>query len=117
LGLDPINVTSNHQIPYVYGGDGQIKEVAAGSAGLTSSARVLAQFAGSYFRAHGNLPANFAGSTPGAISFVRSLPNGIDWAYVLNTRDFVPPRPGENTAEDILKGKIGDKIESMPELR
>jgi CubicO group peptidase (beta-lactamase class C family) len=117
LGPDPINVTSDDKIPNVYGGDRQIKEVAAGSAGLTSSARVLAQFAGSYFRARGNLPQNFAGSTPGAISFVRSLPNGIDWGYVLNTRDFVPPRPGENTAEDILKGKIGDKIESMPELR
>ena len=78
---------------------------------------MLAQFAGSYFRTHGNLPSNFAGSTPGATSFARSLPNGIDWAYVLNTRDFLPPRPGENTAEDILKGKIGDKIESMAELR
>jgi CubicO group peptidase (beta-lactamase class C family) len=117
LGGDPINVTSNHQIPNVYGGDGQIKEVAAGSAGLTSSASALTQFARSYFRALGNLPSNFAGSTFGATSFARSLPNGIDWAYVLNTRDFLPPRPGENTAEDILKGKIGDKIESMPELR
>ena len=117
LGPDPINVTSNHLIPNVYGGDRQIKEVAAGSASLASSARVLTQFAGNYFRASGNLPKSFAGSTPGATSFVHSMPNGIDWAYVFNTREFIPPRPNENTAEDILKGKIGDKIESMPELR
>ena len=34
LGSDPINIKSNLQIPAVYGGDGQIKEVAAGPAGL-----------------------------------------------------------------------------------
>ena len=44
LGLDPINITSNLLIPAVYGGDGQIKEVAAGCAGLAASATALTQF-------------------------------------------------------------------------
>jgi CubicO group peptidase (beta-lactamase class C family) len=120
LGFDPINITSNLLIPDVYGGDGQIKEVAAGCAGLASSSRALTQFI------HVNLvwgngprpgPGNWGlgrtGSTPGTSTEAVSLGSGIDWAYVLNTRDFPPqtslPLPG-------LATTIGNLINSTPGL-
>ncbi len=100
LGLDSINITSNLLIPAVYGGDGQIKEVAAGCAGLAASATALTQFI------HVNLvwgngprppPGNWwlgrTGSTPGTSTEAASLGSGIDWAYVINTRDLPPQTP------------------------
>jgi CubicO group peptidase (beta-lactamase class C family) len=72
-GFDPINLTSNLLIPAVYGGDGQIKEVAVGCAGLAASATALTQFIhvnlvwGNGLRP--NPPSNWwlgrTGSTPG----------------------------------------------------
>src|SRR5262249_58890079 len=44
LGLSPLDLNSNLLIPAVYGGDGQIKEVAAPRAGLAASATALTPF-------------------------------------------------------------------------
>jgi CubicO group peptidase (beta-lactamase class C family) len=44
LGLSPTELKSQLLVPAVYGGDGQIKEVAAGCAGLAASATALTQF-------------------------------------------------------------------------
>ena len=121
LGLDPINITSSLLIPAVYGGDGQIKEVAAGCAGLAASATALTQFI------HVNLvwgngprptgPGNWwigrTGSTPGTSTETASLGGGIDWAYVINTRDF-PPRTPLPLAS--LATSIGNLIGSTPGL-
>lgn len=120
LGLDPININSNLQIPCVYGGDGQIKEVAAGCAGLAASATALTQFI------HTNLvwgngprpgPGNWwlgrTGSTPGTSTEAASLGSGIDWAYVINTRDFPPQTPLPLPS---LATTIGNLISSTPGL-
>jgi CubicO group peptidase (beta-lactamase class C family) len=105
LGPDPINITSNLQIPCVYGGDGQIKEVAAGCAGLAASATAMVQFIhvnqvwGNGLREFYNMMwgNNWGmgrdGSTPGTSTAASSSGNGIDWAYVINTRDFPPQTP------------------------
>jgi hypothetical protein len=121
LGNDPINLASNLLIPAVYGGDGQIKEVAAGCAGLAASATALTQFIHvNLVWGNGPRPPNSGnwwlgriGSTPGTPSEAASMSGGLDWAYVLNTRDFPPqtplPLPG-------LATTIGNIIASTPSL-
>jgi CubicO group peptidase (beta-lactamase class C family) len=121
LGLDPINITSNLLIPAVYGGDGQIKEVAAGCAGLAASATALTQFIhvnlvwgnGPRPNPSSNWSLGRTGSTPGTSTEAFSLSGGIDWAYVINTRDFPPqtslPLPG-------LATTIGNLIGATPGL-
>src|SRR2546429_9763749 len=44
LGLSPADLLSQLPVPAVYGGDGQIKEIAAGCAGIAASATALTQF-------------------------------------------------------------------------
>ena len=121
LGLDPINISSNLLTPAVYGGDGQIKEVAAGCAGLAASATALTQFIhvnlvwgnGPRSPNTGNWWLGRTGSTPGTSTEAASLSGGIDWAYVINTRDFPPqtslPLPS-------LATTIGNLIDSTPGL-
>jgi len=118
LGPDPINITSNLLIPAVYGGDGQIKEVAAGPAGLAASSRALTQFIhvnlvwgnGPRPSGGGNWWLGRTGSTPGTSTEAASLGSGIDWAYVINTRDLPPqtslPLPS-------LATTIGNLIQSL----
>lgn len=121
LGLDPINITSNLLIPAVYGGDGQIKEVAAGCAGLAASSRALTQFIhvnlvwgnGTRPTGSGNWWIGRTGSTPGTSTEAASLGDGIDWAYVINTRDF-PPQTSLPLAS--LATTIGNLISSTPGL-
>jgi CubicO group peptidase (beta-lactamase class C family) len=121
LGLDPINITSNLQIPAVYGGDGQIKEVAAACAGLAASATALTQFIhtnlvwgnGPRPTGGGNWWVGRTGSTPGTSTEAVSMGGGIDWAYVINTRDFPPQTPLPLAS---LATTIGNIISSTPGL-
>jgi CubicO group peptidase (beta-lactamase class C family) len=93
LGGDPLNLSSQLQIPKVYGGGGEINEVGEPNDGLCASARALVQFIhlhavwGNGGRAAG---AARSGSTDGASSFATSRGDGVDWAYVINTRDWPP---------------------------
>jgi CubicO group peptidase (beta-lactamase class C family) len=93
LGQSPLDLTSALLVPAVYGGDGQIKEVAAACAGLAASATALTQFIHLH-AVWGNGPraANSArsGSTPGTSSLAVSRGDGVDWAYVINTRNWPP---------------------------
>jgi CubicO group peptidase (beta-lactamase class C family) len=93
MGLNPLDLSSQLSIPSVYGGDGEINEVGDPNDGLCSSAENLAQFVfthavwGNGGRAAG---AARAGSTPGASSWAESRWDGVDWSYVVNTRDWSP---------------------------
>ncbi|HEU4391474.1 MAG TPA: serine hydrolase domain-containing protein, partial [Blastocatellia bacterium] len=93
LGLSPLDLTSQLLIPAVYGGDGEINEVGDPNDGTGASAHALVQFIHLH-AVWGNGPrANNAarsGSTPGASSLAVSRPDGIDWACVINTRDWPP---------------------------
>ena len=93
LGLSPLDLTSQLLVPAVYGGDGEINEVGDPNAGTGASAHALTQFIHLH-AVWGNGPraAGFArsGSTPGASSFAASRGDGVDWAYVINTRDWPP---------------------------
>jgi len=93
LGLSPLDLASQFLVPAVYGGDGEINEVGDPNAGVGASAEALTQF----IRLHavwGNGPRapGYArsGSTPGASSLAVSRGDGVDWAYVINTRDWPP---------------------------
>jgi CubicO group peptidase (beta-lactamase class C family) len=96
LGLSPINLASGALVPAVYGGDGQIKEVAVGCAGLAASAEAMVQFIhknlvwgnGPRPADGGNWESARTGSTPGTSTEAASRGNGVDWAYTVNTRDW-----------------------------
>jgi len=119
LGLSPLDLNSNLLVPAVYGGDGQIKEVAAACAGLAASATALTQFIHRHLVwGNGPRPADGGswwlgrtGSTPGTSSMAVSRSNGIDWAYVVNTRDWPP-----NTSPtlDDLGQSIDKLIDTTP---
>lgn len=110
FGLSPLDLASHLQVPRVYGGDGEINEVGAPNDGMGASAEAMTQF----IRHHavwGNGPRAAggarAGSTPGASSFAESRGDGVDWAYVINTRDWPP-----GSDPELLK-KLGGSIDSM----
>jgi CubicO group peptidase (beta-lactamase class C family) len=96
LGLDPVDLASTLLIPSVYGGDGEINEVGDPNDGMGASAHALTQFIHTH-AVWGNGPraagAARSGSTPGASSWAESRNDGVDWAYVLNTRDWPPNTP------------------------
>jgi CubicO group peptidase (beta-lactamase class C family) len=93
LGLSPLDLASQLFVPAVYGGDGEINEVGDPNDGLGASAHAMTQFIhlhavwGNGPRAPGSARS---GSTPGASSLAVSRPDGIDWACVVNTRDWPP---------------------------
>ena len=93
LGLSPLDLTSQLLVPAVYGGDGEINEVGEPNDGIGASAEALTQFIHLH-AVWGNGPraagAARTGSTPGASSEAASRGDGIDWAYVINTRDWPP---------------------------
>ncbi len=92
MGESPLELTSSLLVPSVYGGDGEINEVGAPNDGTGAAATALAQFI-HHHAVWGNGPRNpgaRAGSTPGASSWAQSRADDIDWAYVINTRDWPP---------------------------
>jgi CubicO group peptidase (beta-lactamase class C family) len=93
LGLSPVEVNSHLPVPYVYGGDGEINEVGDANDGTGASAQALIDFIHRH-AVWGNGPRapgyTRTGSTPGASSLAASRADGIDWAYVINTRDWPP---------------------------
>jgi CubicO group peptidase (beta-lactamase class C family) len=93
LGLSSLDLTSQLLVPAVYGGYGEINEVGDPNAGTGASAQALTQFIHNH-AVWGNggraAPAARAGSTPGSSSWAESRVDGVDWAYVINTRDWPP---------------------------
>jgi CubicO group peptidase (beta-lactamase class C family) len=106
LGGDPIHLGSQLRVPDVYGGDSEINEVGAPQCGMGASATAIVRFIHKH-AVWGNGPraANTAraGSTPGASSLAVSRADGVDWAYVINTRDW--PATGAETLKT-----LGDTI-------
>jgi CubicO group peptidase (beta-lactamase class C family) len=116
LGLSPLDPASPLYVPAVYGGDGEINEVGDPNAGMAASAHALTQFIhlhavwGNGSRAAG---AARAGSTPGASSWAQSRGDGVDWAYVINTRDW-PPAISPTVNLDDLQQCINALLDTMP---
>jgi CubicO group peptidase (beta-lactamase class C family) len=114
LGLSPLDLASQLQVPSVYGGDGEINDVGAACAGTACSAHALTQFIhlhavwGNGLRAAG---AARTGSTPGSSSLAASRWDGVDWAYVVNTRDW--PSSTSPTLEE-LGNSITHLLDTTP---
>jgi CubicO group peptidase (beta-lactamase class C family) len=93
LGLSPLDLASPLLVPAVYGGNGEINEVGDANVGTGASAHALTQFIHLH-AVWGNGPRapGFArsGTTAGASSLAKSRADGVDWAYVINTRDWPP---------------------------
>jgi len=100
LGLSALIPSFTIPIPYVYGGDGMIKEVAVGSAGLSGSATDVATFISTHAvqgvgpRAAGKSRVS---SNAGGTAYAESREDGVDWAFTMNTREF-------------LNGAVGDPL-------
>jgi CubicO group peptidase (beta-lactamase class C family) len=93
LGLSPIDLTSQLLVPNVYGGDGEINEVGDANDGMGASAEALTQFINLHPVWGNGLPEPGyfrTGSTPGASTLAESRGDGVQWAYVINTRDWPP---------------------------
>ncbi|MFN7917359.1 MAG: serine hydrolase [Vicinamibacterales bacterium] len=88
LGLTTINPQASTFVANVFGGDGMFKESTVGSCGLASSATALATFIGTHavWGNGGRMTARRYGSTPGCRSAAVSKTNGVDWAFIINTR-------------------------------
>ena len=95
--LDP---TANTQLPVAYGGSGFLTETMDSGGGLVSTATALTQLIHNYaVWGIGPRPNNGGswwiartGSMPGTSSLAESRSNGIDYAYIINTRDFPADR-------------------------
>jgi CubicO group peptidase (beta-lactamase class C family) len=93
LGLSALDPNSPLLTPAIFGGDGQVKEVAAACAGTSASATALTRFIHTHaVWGNGGRAPNSArsGSTPGSSSLAWSRGDGVDWAYIINTRDWPP---------------------------
>lgn len=91
MGQSAVNLTETALVPAVYGGDGLIKEVGAGCCGLAGSASDIALFIsenavqGIGGRASGRSRVS---SLAGGLAYAESRADGVDWAFVVNTRDW-----------------------------
>jgi CubicO group peptidase (beta-lactamase class C family) len=93
LGLSALDPLSPLLVPAIFGGDGQVKEVAAACAGTSASATALTQFIHRHaVWGNGGRAPNSArsGSTPGSSTLAWSRGDGADWAYVIDTRNWPP---------------------------
>ena len=93
LALSALDPLSPLLVPVIFGGGGELNEVGAACAGTSASASALVRF----IRTHavwgnGGRAAGYAraGSTPGSSSFAASRGDAVDWAYVINTRNWPP---------------------------
>ncbi len=115
LGNSALDPSFPLLVPAVYGGDGEVKEVAAGCAGLGASARALVAFInqhavwGNGGRAAG---LNRAGSTPGTSTWAESRTDGVDFAFAINTRDW-PPNASPTLVPD-LRALLDGMLNSAP---
>jgi CubicO group peptidase (beta-lactamase class C family) len=108
-GLSALQPLNGNPVAAIYGGDGMYKESAVGPAAISASASSLVKF----IRLHGKLTPSSpsfkwrltigtavwgnggrapgfarAGSTLGSSTWMQSRTDDVDWALVVNTRDF-----------------------------
>jgi hypothetical protein len=119
LGLSAVDINSSLQIPAIYGGDGEIKEVGVACAGLAASATAMTQFIHLH-AVWGNGPrlangtfgwSGRSGSTPGTSTFAKSRDDGFDWAYTINTRNWPP---ATSPTLDDLGNSIDHLLDTTP---
>jgi CubicO group peptidase (beta-lactamase class C family) len=113
LGASALDPSSSLFVPAVYGGDDQVKEVAAACAGLGAPATAMVQFIHLHavWGNGGRAPNSArAGSTPGSSTYAWSRGDGVDVAFVINTRTWPPD--ASTTVVDDLVGRINHLLDT-----
>ncbi|HLY02922.1 MAG TPA: serine hydrolase domain-containing protein [Candidatus Cybelea sp.] len=93
-GLSAVYVTSDRRYRFPYGGDGMVLEVAGGASAIATSADSMLAFMNNYLIWGVGTPepgADWAreGSMPGTNTWAEQLPNGSNYAFLVNTRQYV----------------------------
>jgi CubicO group peptidase (beta-lactamase class C family) len=113
-GLSAVYVTSDKRYPYQYGGDGMVLEVAAGASAIATSAGSMLEFMNKYLIWGVGTPepgADWAreGSMPGTNTWAEQLPNGSNYAFLVNTRQYVYGK--DPTAFETLQSELEKQID------
>jgi CubicO group peptidase (beta-lactamase class C family) len=90
-GLTVLQPRSDAWAPSAYGGGGFLTELMDSAGGIMTNAETLARFSSRHavWGVGGRAPrSGRSGSMPGTSSFTYCRPNGIDCAFILNTRTF-----------------------------
>ena len=109
-GPSAIYVTSRKPYPYPYSGDGLIMEIAGGASALATNAESMLTFMNKYiiWGVGTPLPAGYYASREGEMagtnSWSEQLPNGTNYAFIVNTDQYSygsNPNAFENLQEQI----------------
>ncbi|KAI9672357.1 MAG: hypothetical protein M1817_003379 [Caeruleum heppii] len=94
-GLSALDPRNPYSVASVFGGDSLYKESCVGPSSLAASAATIAWFirTNAVQGNGGRRVGRRDGSMPGSSSWVESRADGVDWALVVNTRDWAPPYP------------------------
>jgi CubicO group peptidase (beta-lactamase class C family) len=117
--LSAVYVRSDKRYPYPYGGDDMVLEVAGGAAALATNADSMLAFMNKYLIWGVGTPepgADWAreGSMPGTNTWAEQLPNGSNYAFLVNTRQYI--YGSDPTAFETLQGQLERKIDPGVDL-
>lgn len=93
-GLSAVFVRSQKQYPFPYSGDDMVLEIAGGASAVATNAESMLAFMNKYLIWGVGTPqpgADWAreGSMPGSNTWAEQLPNGSNYAFLVNTRQYV----------------------------
>lgn len=113
-GLSAVYVLSGKRYRYPYGGDDMVLEVAGGAAALATNADSMLAFMNKYLIWGVGTPepgADWAreGSMPGTNTWAEQLPNGNNYAFLVNTRQYI--YGSDPTAFETLQAELERKID------
>ena len=124
-GLSAVYVLSEKRYPFPDGGDDMVLEVAGGASELATNAESMLKFMNKYIIWGVGTPqpgADWAreGSMAGTNTWAEQLPNGGNYAFLVNTRQYVYGRDPNafETLQSELERRIGGVSDTrVPEYR
>ncbi len=113
-GLSAVYVRSKKRYPYPYSGDDMVLEVAGGAGALATNADSMLRFMNEYLIWGVGTPepgADWAreGSMPGTNTWAEQLPNRSNYAFLVNTRQYIYGR--NPTAFEALQSELEHRID------
>lgn len=113
-GKSAVYVLSGRRYSYPYSGDDMVLEIAGGAAALATNADSMLAFMNKYLIWGIGTPepgADWAreGSMPGTNTWAEQLPNGSNYAFLVNTRQYI--YGSDPTAFETLQSELERKID------